>query len=53
MAEGDGGESFLAFVVGGLVVVVAVLGVVIYTGGHFGGSGPTKTVNINVPSTSR
>jgi hypothetical protein len=46
MAESNsGGSSALAFVVGGLVVVVAVLGFLVYSGG-FGA--PSKTVNLNI-----
>ena len=52
MADGNsGGSSALAFIVGGLVVVVAVLGFLVYSGG-FGA--PSKTVNLNIkpPSVS-
>jgi hypothetical protein len=47
MADGNssGGTSALAFIVGGLVVVVAVLAFLVY-GGGFGS--PSKTVNLNV-----
>lgn len=47
MADGNdgGGNSALAFIVGGLVVVVAVIGFLAY-GGGFGT--PSKTVNLNI-----
>ena len=46
MADGNsGGSSAMAFIVGGLVVVVAVIGFLVYSGG-FGA--PSKTVNLNI-----
>jgi hypothetical protein len=46
MADGNsGGGSAMAFIVGGLVVVVAVIGFLVYSGG-FGA--PSKTVNLNI-----
>ena len=47
MADG-GGQSFLGFILGGVVVVVAIIGFFLYSGGHLGGG--SKTVNINVPA---
>lgn len=41
--SGGGGTSALAFLVGGLLVAVVVLGFVMYSGGHMGGS-PTVSV---------
>jgi hypothetical protein len=32
MASGDGGNAFLGFVVGAMVVVIALIGTAIYTG---------------------
>jgi UDP-N-acetylmuramyl pentapeptide phosphotransferase/UDP-N-acetylglucosamine-1-phosphate transferase len=32
MASGDGGSAFLGFVVGAMVVIVALIGTAIYTG---------------------
>jgi hypothetical protein len=51
MADGNsgGGNSFLAFVVGGLLVVVAVFGFILYSGGHIGGK-KSVDVNLNIPS---
>lgn len=49
MADNGGGQSFLGFIVGGVVVVVAILGFVIYSGGNLGGG---KTAIIAVPTTS-
>lgn len=46
MADNSSGMGFLGFIVGGVVVVVAILAFVIY-GGQ--GTGPTKTVNIEMP----
>jgi len=45
VADNSGGMSFLGFMVGGVVVVVAILAFVVY-GGQ--GTGPTKTVNIEM-----
>jgi UDP-N-acetylmuramyl pentapeptide phosphotransferase/UDP-N-acetylglucosamine-1-phosphate transferase len=32
MASGDGGSAFLGFVIGAMVVIVALIGTAIYTG---------------------
>jgi hypothetical protein len=45
MADDSGGMSFLGFILGGVVVVLAVLAFVVY-GGQ--GTGP-KTVNLELP----
>lgn len=45
MAEGSGGNSGLAFVVGGLVVVVLVIGAFLLFGG---GLTQKKTVDVNI-----
>ena len=47
MAEnsGNGGTPVLAFIVGGLLVVVAVIGFMMYSGG---GLGQSKSVDINI-----
>lgn len=47
MADDSGGMGFLGFVLGGVVVVLAVLAFVLY-GGQ--GTGPT-TVKLDTPST--
>jgi hypothetical protein len=47
MAEGSGSSSFLGFILGGVVVVLAILAFVVYGGGNFGG---TKTVTLNLPA---
>ncbi|HEX2594048.1 MAG TPA: hypothetical protein VHL34_21280 [Rhizomicrobium sp.] len=41
---GGGGTSMLAFLVGGLLVAVVVLGFFMYSGGHMGGT------SVSVPS---
>lgn len=58
MADGNnnsGGTSFLAFIVGGLLVAVVVVGLFVY-GGHFGGaqapSGGSLNVNVHAPTPS-
>ncbi len=50
--EGSGGATpWLAFLVGGLVVAVAVLGYFFFINGH-GSGGPDKlSVDVHVPST--
>lgn len=51
MADGDGGNSGLAFILGGLLVVVAVIAVVVFAGGgnlFNGGGGASKSVDINI-----
>jgi hypothetical protein len=51
MAEGtsnSGGNSGLAFIVGGLVVIVAVLAFFIYSGGF----SQKKTVDVNVSASA-
>jgi hypothetical protein len=50
MADGDGGggNSFLAFIVGGLLVVVAVVGFMMYSGGNFSPAPAKKSVDINI-----
>ena len=49
MADGNsgGGNSFLAFIVGGLLVVVAVVGFMMYSGGNFSPA-PKKSIDITV-----
>lgn len=46
---GGGGNTFLAFIVGILLVVVVGFGFLYVTGGHIGGSGtPTAKLDVNV-----
>ena len=46
-----GGNAFLAFVVGALLVVVAVLGFFIFTGGRLNWqNNPAPSINLNVHS---
>ena len=54
MAEnsGGGGTPVLAFIVGGLLVVVAVLAFVMYSGGMPGGETKSLDVNIKAPDIS-
>lgn len=49
MADDGGGQSFLGFILGGVVVVVALIGFFVYSGGHMGGG---KTAVIAVPTTT-
>ena len=44
----NSGNSFLGFILGGVVVVLVIIGVIMFTGGNFGG-GNTSTVRIEVP----
>ena len=51
MAEGSsGGNSGIAFIVGGLVVVVAVLAAIVFMGGIPGGGSKKVDVNISAPA---
>ena len=54
MAENSGGGStpVLAFIVGGLVVVVAVIAFFMYSGGLPGGEAKSVDVNIKAPDIS-
>jgi hypothetical protein len=45
---GGGGNAFLAFVVGGLLVVVAVFGFFMFTGGHLSMQNSQPSVNLTV-----
>jgi hypothetical protein len=47
MADNGGGQSFIGFILGGVVVVVIIMGIFLYSGGHLGGG---KTTVISVPS---
>jgi hypothetical protein len=49
--SGGGGTSFLAFIVGGLVVAVGVLGF-LYFGVHVIGPKSTSTTTVVAPSTT-
>jgi hypothetical protein len=49
MADGSGGGAGMGVVVGALVVVVAIIGFVVFTGGNFG---TTKSVDVNVHAPS-
>jgi hypothetical protein len=49
MADNAGGQSFLGFILGGVVVVVALIGFFIFQGGHAVGG---KTAVIAVPTTT-
>jgi F0F1-type ATP synthase assembly protein I len=48
MANDSGGNSFLSFVLGGLVVVLAILVFAIF-GGHAGGD-KSSTVKLELPT---
>lgn len=45
--SGNGATPVLAFIVGGLLVLVAVIAFFMYSGGGFGG-GDTKSVDVNI-----
>lgn len=47
MADDSGGMSFLGFVLGGVVIVLAIIAFVVYGGQN---TGP-KTVNLELPTT--
>ena len=49
MADDSGGMGFLGFVLGGVVVVLAIVAFVVY-GGQ--GTGPKNTVNLELPKTA-
>jgi hypothetical protein len=46
--SGGGATPWLAFLVGGLLVAVAVLGFFMFTGGHFGGPQALTPAHMNV-----
>jgi hypothetical protein len=49
MASESGGNSALAFIVGGLLVLVLVIGAfVMLGGGNFMGGGEPKSVDVNI-----
>jgi len=50
MADGSdsGATPWLAFLIGGLIVAVVVLGFFMYGGGHFGAQPSTSSVNLTV-----
>jgi hypothetical protein len=49
MADNGGGNSFLGFILGGVVVVVAILGFLMYSGSMPGMGGGKSTTIIQVP----
>ena len=52
MADNNGGSNtFLGFILGGVVVAVAVIAFLVY-GGGFGQQKSTSTIKIEVPKTS-
>jgi hypothetical protein len=52
MADNGGGNAFLGFILGGVVVVVAIIGILMYTG-NFPGSSNKASLSIEVPKTPR
>ena len=46
--NGGGSNAFIGFILGGVVVVVAILAFVVYSGG-FGSKTTTSTIKIEVP----
>jgi hypothetical protein len=51
--SGSGGKSILAFVLGALVIVVAVIGFFMYSGGHFGPAQHTANLNVHVTAPTK
>ena len=51
MADG-GSNSFLAFILGGVVVVLVIIGIVVFNGGQFGG-GNASSVKIEIPKVTK
>jgi len=50
---GSGGNTFLGFMVGGLIVVVAILGFFMFTGGHLSlqqNSPPSVNLTVKPPT---
>ncbi|MBV9419130.1 MAG: hypothetical protein JO348_05095 [Alphaproteobacteria bacterium] len=50
---GSGGNTFLAFIVGAVLIALVVLGFFMFTGGRIPGmqpSGPSLNVNVHAPS---
>ena len=46
---GSGGTTFLGFMVGGLIVVVAIIGFFLFTGGHLNlNNNPAPSINLSV-----
>jgi hypothetical protein len=53
MADNGGGQSFIGFILGGVVVVMIIMGIFLYSGGHLG-SGKTTVINVpSAPSTTK
>ena len=50
MASGDGGSAFLGFVVGAMVVVVALIGTAIYTGNVSSENRSQAMIDLSRPS---
>ena len=49
-SNGGGGTSVLAFILGGVLVLLGVIGFFAYTGGHFGQpQSANYHVSVNVP----
>jgi hypothetical protein len=48
MADNGGGNAFLGFILGGVVVVVALIALAMYTG-NFPGGGSKSQVSIELP----
>lgn len=45
---GGGGTSVLAFILGGVIVALLVIGFFAYNGGHFGSAQHTANLNVHV-----
>jgi hypothetical protein len=53
MADNGGGNAFLGFILGGVVVVVAILGVLMYTGNFPGSDKAQVSIELPKPASTR
>jgi hypothetical protein len=51
MADGSS-NNFLAFILGGVVVMLVIVGIVVFNGGEFGGNS-TSAVKVEVPNVTK
>jgi ABC-type transporter Mla subunit MlaD len=49
----NGSTGFLGFILGGVVVVLAIVAFVVYGGSLTGGSSKTVNVDVNLPSAAK
>jgi hypothetical protein len=53
MADNSGGNAFLGFILGGVVVVVAIIGILMYTGNFPGSNKASVSIELPKPTTTR